>query len=296
MNFLKLRDEAERGSSNAQFLLGREILEKNLKGTTQEGISWYKLAAHQGHLEASVNLGVLYQTGYHVKKDLSAGFEWHLKAAKLGHLESCLNVGLSYAKGRGVLKSEVLAYMWLHIGITSKDWAVELFLDESTDYEDTPLNILIVNAWKYKEIKYKKLNQYKKGQAQLTWFKLGNDSGPLDCLLAYGYCLQEDTERLGNHEEAAKIFRRITEYAWTHGSKDYCGFSKFDFKQYYSAAWHALGDCYKSGLGVNKSISEAQKCYDESLYIQKSRGHWRPGHEEDKEDEDNIEEEAGTSL
>ena len=266
---MQLRNEAERGSSNAQFLLGRAILDKDIKGTTQEAISWYKLAAHQGHLEALANLGEFFQKGHHVKKDLCAGFDLYMKAAKLGHIESRLNVGMSYAKGRGVLKSEVFAYMWLHIGITAKDWRGELYLDESTDYEETPLNIMIVNAWKYKEIKYKKLNQYKKGQAQLNWFSLGNNYGPLDCLLAYAYCLQEDDNNQKNHEKAFIIYQNIINHGYKYGEIEYDGFSRSDYKKYKAAAWKALGDCYKNGLGVTRNINKSQKCYKEADYISK---------------------------
>jgi TPR repeat protein len=265
-NTMELRKRAEEGDAESQFLLGYEILENGEKGTKQEGLSWYRLAAHQGNTRAMRNLGDCYQGGYHVKKNITEGYEWHLKAAMLGLIESRLNVGMCYAGGKGVSQDEVAAFMWLHIGIPEDEWfGKELYVDESTYDEVFLANSFKLKARKYKEKLFYELNHYKKGQAQLAWFRLGFDDGPLDCLLALGHCFQEDSGIKNHYEEAVKMYRLAAEHSWTYAERE-AGLHEH-FGEYQIAAWEALGRCYEEGIGVPKDKSLAEKAFEQAERI-----------------------------
>ena len=53
----------------------------------KESAKWYRKAAEQGHVDAQVSLGGLYELGYGVKKDHVIAFVWYNIAAENGDTE-----------------------------------------------------------------------------------------------------------------------------------------------------------------------------------------------------------------
>ena len=51
----------------------------------EEGFMWLKQAAENGHLEATLKLGLAYADGVGVNKDMRKAKEWFLKADAAGH-------------------------------------------------------------------------------------------------------------------------------------------------------------------------------------------------------------------
>ena len=45
---------------------------------------WYLKAAMQNHIIAQYNLGVCYENGIEIEKDLAEAFFWYLKAGMIG--------------------------------------------------------------------------------------------------------------------------------------------------------------------------------------------------------------------
>ena len=54
------------------------------KGRYEEAFNWYTKSAAQGYVNAERNLGVLYEDGRGVTKDISKAIEWYTKAAEKG--------------------------------------------------------------------------------------------------------------------------------------------------------------------------------------------------------------------
>jgi TPR repeat protein len=79
-----------------------------------EAVKWYRKAAEQNVAEAQYNLGVCYDKGQGVAKDLVEAVKWWRKAAEQNHAEAQFNLGSCYAKGQGVAKNEVAAVRWYH--------------------------------------------------------------------------------------------------------------------------------------------------------------------------------------
>ena len=50
----------------------------------QKAVEWYTKAAEQGNAVAQYNLGVCYNFGKGVEKDLQKAIEWYTKAAEQG--------------------------------------------------------------------------------------------------------------------------------------------------------------------------------------------------------------------
>ena len=90
----ELEPLAKQGHVNAQVILG--IMYEFGDGVTQDykiAMKWYKLAAEKGSGLAQYNLGNLYRGGLGVYKDYKIAMKWYLLSAKQGFAESQINLG-----------------------------------------------------------------------------------------------------------------------------------------------------------------------------------------------------------
>ena len=79
---------AQTGDKEAQTYVG-EVYEKSLGGAAPDYASaatWYRKAAEQGHPRALMNLGLLYERGLGVEKDLTKAMEYYRKSSGLGKI------------------------------------------------------------------------------------------------------------------------------------------------------------------------------------------------------------------
>jgi hypothetical protein len=98
-----------------QFQLGRRVA-WGLEGTKKDpraGFKWFLLAAEQGHPRAQTQLGMAYQKGRGVARDIPESARWMRKAAEQGHAKAQFELGVYYRDGKGVPRDEVLGLMWL---------------------------------------------------------------------------------------------------------------------------------------------------------------------------------------
>jgi len=101
--------------AEGQFELGRRLA-WGLEGTEKDpraGIKWFLLAAEQGHARAQTQLGMAYQKGRGVRRDIPESVKWMRKAAEQGHAKAQFELGVYYRDGKGVPRDEVLGLMWL---------------------------------------------------------------------------------------------------------------------------------------------------------------------------------------
>ncbi len=81
-------------------------------GDYANALKCFKKAADQGDAEAQYGLGVCYENGYGVSKDLQEAVKWYNKAAKHGLVEAQYNLGVCYGNGYGVRKDPSKAKYW----------------------------------------------------------------------------------------------------------------------------------------------------------------------------------------
>jgi uncharacterized protein len=82
----QLMKRAEQGNAGAQFKLGvlynkGEEVQRDLT----QAAEWYRKAAEQGHAKAQFRLGRAFEKGKGVDLDLTQAQEWYAKAAEQGH-------------------------------------------------------------------------------------------------------------------------------------------------------------------------------------------------------------------
>jgi TPR repeat protein len=108
-----LRKRAETGEVEAQFQLGKILMEGNfLPDDHKESAVWYEKAAAQGDARAQNNLGFLYLMGLGVRQDYEKAVKWFGMAAEKNHPTAQNNLGWCYEWGLGVAANFRTASQW----------------------------------------------------------------------------------------------------------------------------------------------------------------------------------------
>ncbi|MDC0283092.1 sel1 repeat family protein [bacterium] len=112
--FRELVVKAKAGDADAQFNLGvmyefGEGVPKDLA----EALKWWRKAAEQGHAKAQFNLGEMYYLGKGVPKNNVEAAKWYRKAAEQGDADSQFELGGMYESGKGVPKSQKEGIKWI---------------------------------------------------------------------------------------------------------------------------------------------------------------------------------------
>ena len=96
----------DRGNAATQFNLGVQYeYGRGVPKDLVKAAELYQKAANQGHARAQLHLGSLYESGLGVPKDLGKAVELYQKAADQGMTPAQNNLGLLYENGQGVPKN-----------------------------------------------------------------------------------------------------------------------------------------------------------------------------------------------
>lgn len=127
----KARVMATNGHPQAQHVLG--ILYQNGLGVEKDikvAIYWLEKAAAQGLKEAENYLGHLYLDGKVVEKDVDKAEKWLLAAAKHGELEAQVHLGLMYVDDRAAKKDIRSAEIWLRAAALRESEEAKIALEK----------------------------------------------------------------------------------------------------------------------------------------------------------------------
>ena len=123
---------ALQGHADAQINLG--VMYDYGKGVIEDpevAAHWYRRAAEQGNVSAQYNLGQLFLNGRGVKKDAKKAVYWLQQAADKGFAVASYNLGLMYSEGKGLNKHKAKAIDWFYQAGLS--YLEEGDLDKSSD-------------------------------------------------------------------------------------------------------------------------------------------------------------------
>ncbi len=108
-----VRRQAERGSAEAQFLVGTALDEGlGVPEDPAAALEWFRRAAAQDHTLAQHNLGNAFAAGRGVTADAAEAVRWWLKAGEKGDAVVQLRLGESYERGTGVPRDPAQARRW----------------------------------------------------------------------------------------------------------------------------------------------------------------------------------------
>ncbi len=113
-DMMALSNKALAGDTQAQLQLGIAFqfgqgMDKNL----EEAMHWYHVAADRADPVAQTNLGYLYETGAAGSGNEGEAAKWYLRAAVSGFVRAQFNLGVLYLRGAGVERSADEAAHWI---------------------------------------------------------------------------------------------------------------------------------------------------------------------------------------
>ncbi|WP_315981687.1 tetratricopeptide repeat protein [Aliamphritea spongicola] len=91
---------ANQGFPEANFIMAR-IVTNTPPVDYPKAIYWLQRATELDHAEAAYNLGIAYQTGTGISKDLPQAIKTYQRSAELGNAKAQRNLGLMYSAGIG---------------------------------------------------------------------------------------------------------------------------------------------------------------------------------------------------
>ena len=100
------------GDAATDFVRGKTFVHCPCEGNREAAFYWYSRASSRGHVEATYNVGGMYELGFGVNPNAGKAFAEFLKAARLGHPRAMMKVAEYYAKGIGVKRDESLSQQW----------------------------------------------------------------------------------------------------------------------------------------------------------------------------------------
>src|SRR5262249_5694670 len=104
--------------------------EEGISNDYSEARRCFQIAAKQGRHDALNNLGVIYEQGLGVTKDLQASFGYYRQAAEKGNARAQMNLGRMYAEGSGVEADVVEGYKWLQIASQNNEAGAKRYIQE----------------------------------------------------------------------------------------------------------------------------------------------------------------------
>ena len=129
---------AKNGLAKAQYNLGvmyekGQGVEKNLKKAKK----WFQFAAEQGLAKAQYNLGLMYGKGKGVEKDYGKAIKWMTLAADQGNGKAQTNLGWMYETGKGVPRDTQKALFWYQLasdqGLAKAQKKLNLLLNKNKE-------------------------------------------------------------------------------------------------------------------------------------------------------------------
>lgn len=142
---------AEKDNADAQYNLGILYqkglgVEKNIK----TAFIWYKRASANGHTDAMYNLGIMYNKGRVVYRSPKDAIKWWKKAAELGNDAAQFNIAVEYFYGRSLGKDVPKALFWWKKSARqgNKDSRAALYKAYSEGLYSVEKNQQEANRWK----------------------------------------------------------------------------------------------------------------------------------------------------
>jgi len=113
-NCATLNKKALAGDTRSQLQLGIAFefgqgVDKNL----EQAMHWYRIAAERGDPIAQTNLGYFYETGVAGPASPTEAAKWYLRASVSGFVRAQFNLGTLYLRGAGVERNDEVAAHWI---------------------------------------------------------------------------------------------------------------------------------------------------------------------------------------
>lgn len=150
--FSSLWSSAHNGNSGAQFQLGEIFINQN---DYKNAVKWFNKSAEQGHLEAKFMLAAIYSEAPLPIFDIDKSISIYREIASQGHINAALNLGLMFFNGwKDVNPNSEEAANWLTLASDGGESSASVHLGELFECGiSAPLNREIATQFYEKAVK-----------------------------------------------------------------------------------------------------------------------------------------------
>lgn len=183
----EFRKLAEKGYTEAEWKYGHCLYDEN---KFSEAVYWYRRAGKKNHAKAQNDLGVCYEYGIGVNKDLKQAVQWYNKSAGLGFVLAQCNLAICYEYGIGIEKDLEQAKQWYFKAATQGYERAQIALERLNN----SINITSVNSSDYNlATRYNQaVDAYRRGNDNIAYpiFKKLAEEGDKNAQCYIGLCYQ----------------------------------------------------------------------------------------------------------
>ncbi|HVV69715.1 MAG TPA: tetratricopeptide repeat protein [Gammaproteobacteria bacterium] len=305
---------AEQGDADAQNTLGTIYKEgrSGVEPNQEEAIKFYRMAAKQGHYTAKENLlfgfkiyqrtenasppltdepsdaktqyelGVRYEKGDGVEKDLKKAFMFYELAAQQNNAEGEYSLGVCYEQSKGVRKDLFIAKMLYEMAADKDhteaqcklgDWYNEgLGIGNKNPEKAVSLYRLAANKG-LAEAQCKLGACYEKGDGveedqkqAIRLYQLAAQQGHAGAQYNLGLCYEDGDGVEKDLKEAARLYQLAVDKGYVEARYNLAlcyvkGHGVKQDPQKASMLYRSAADCYEKGHGVEKDLEEAFRLY-----------------------------------
>lgn len=138
-------DLANEGDVEAQLALARKLARGSRQQDRERAVHWFQLAAGQGSVQASIELGKHY---YRVFDDPKSAFHWIKQGAECGDSDAQDFLAMMYEKGEGVEEDQEASVLWYRkSAIQGNPYSQNSLAMKLLAGEGTPKNLTEAYAW-----------------------------------------------------------------------------------------------------------------------------------------------------
>lgn len=256
-----LQRQAQSGDANAQYRLGMAYEHGiGVPRDLAQAMNWYKKSAAEGNANGEYYLGAMYQYGIGTQQDYAQALSLYQQAAKQGHTEAENSLGVMYRNGLGVQQDNAQAIAWYQKAAAQGYVVSETNLGEM--YQNgfgVPKDYAQAIAWYQKAA----ASGYPQAQADLGWMYQSGTGTQVD-----------DVQALALYLKAAALGNATAENNLGTMYQNSIGVQQ-NYAQ--AVAWYQkaaaqgnadaeanLGVMYEKGLGIQKDNAQAFVWYQKA--------------------------------
>lgn len=239
-----LKIKAQNGNKEAQYELGclysygDETQHASLD--PKEALKWFHKSAKQGYAPAFNAIGIAYDNGEGVRRNLKKAFKWIKKAADAEYVVALRNIAVGYREGDIVKKDLSKCEIYYSKAfLAAKEQAVR---DDKCAQYVLGVCYEFGNGGAEQNV-----------EEAVKWYQKAAEHGHLVAQTNLGACYEQGDGVEKNLPEAVKWYRKAA----------YGGHARAQVN---------LGVCYEYGSGVEKNVEEAFKWYQKAAVRNYARG------------------------
>ena len=256
---------AKKGVAQAQYNLGVMYEKgKGVKKNLKKAKTWFQFAAEQGAVKAQYKLGLMYGKGKGVAKDYSKAIKWWNLAADQGNGKAQVNLGWMYEMGKGVPKDVQKAANWYQLasnqGFAKAQEKLNLLLNKTKEH----LQENTVSPKEFESLKEKSSEEIK--DLQTTTASLRSELNQIKSEKAKAIETTNQANAKAKQEQLASTSGNPSEL--NTGSDSFQG-DAFDVGRYSEDTFTEVGDdidvefdSFRFGCSQLKNKDQQSECFE----------------------------------